>query len=110
MTSEAGDTLPAFKGDTPDPSQGLPPVEMLLESTHLAITPIPDPVTPLPEFVVEEIGEIGDTPNPGQGLLPVEGQPPVVGRPQGSPLLYTVAMVDLSTLPMYRPHSTLGVD
>jgi len=122
MTSEAGDTLPAFKGDTPDPSQGLPPVEMLLESTHLAITPIPDPVTPLPEFVVEEIGEVGDTPNPAQGLLPVEGQPPVVGqssvegrhpvegRPQGSPLLYKVAMVDLSTLPMYRPHSTLGVD
>ncbi len=86
MTSEAGDTLPAFNRDTPDPSRGLPPVEILLESTHLAITPILDPVTPLPEFVVEEIGEVGDTPNPAQGL----------------PSLRT-----LPELPMYAPHSTL---
>ena len=89
MTSEVGDTLPAFKGDTPDPSQGLPPVEMLLESTRLAITPIPDPVTPLPEFVVEEIGEVGDTPNPAQGLP---------------------SLRILPELPMYAPHSTLLVD
>src|SRR6266571_2525793 len=89
MTSEAGDTLPAFKGDTPDPSQGLPPVEMLLESTHLPITPIPDPVTPLPEFVVEGIGEVRDTLNPAQGLP---------------------SLRILPVLPMYAPHSTLLVD
>src|SRR5207244_10254370 len=89
MTSEAGDTLPALNGDTPDPSQGLPPVEMLLESTHFAITPIPDPVTPLPEFVVEEIGAVGDTPNPAQGLP---------------------SLRILPELPMYAPHSTLLVD
>jgi len=59
MTSETGDTLPAFKRDTPNPSQGLPPVEILLESTHLAITPIPDPITPIPEIGNGE--EVGDT-------------------------------------------------
>jgi len=75
MTNEAGDTLPAFMGDTPDPTQGLQPVESLLESTDLALTPIPDPVTPSPEFVVEEIGEIGVTPNPAQGLPSVGGRP-----------------------------------
>ena len=110
MTNEAGDTLPAFMGDTPDPTQGLQPVESLLESTDLALTPIPDPVTPLPEFVVKEIGEIGVTPNPAQGLRPVGGRPPVDGRPQGSPLLYTVEMADLPVLPMYASHSTLLVD
>src|SRR6266480_2803101 len=87
MTSEAGDTLPAFKGDTPDPSQGLPPVEILLESTHLAITPIPDPITPIPEIGNGE--EVGDTPRPAQGL----------------PSLST-----LPELPIYAPHSTLLVD
>src|SRR6266700_1161488 len=87
MTSEAGDTLPAFKGDTPDPSQGLPPVEILLESTHLAITPIPDPITPIPEIGNGE--EIVDTPHPAQGL----------------PSLRT-----LPELPMYASHSTLLVD
>ncbi|HEX6110440.1 MAG TPA: transglycosylase domain-containing protein [Ktedonobacteraceae bacterium] len=104
MTNEAGDTLPAFMGDTPDPTQGLQPVESLLESTDLALTPIPDPVTPLPEFVVEEIVEIGDTPNPTQGL------PSVGGRPQGSPLQNTYGMADLPVLPMYASHSTLLVD
>lgn len=104
MTNEAGDTLPAFMGDTPDPTQGLQPVESLLESTDLALTPIPDPVTPLPEFVVEEIGEIGVTPNPAQGL------PSVGGRPQGSPLQNTYGMADLPVLPMYASHSTLLVD
>jgi membrane peptidoglycan carboxypeptidase len=104
MTNEAGDTLPAFMGDTPDPTQGLQPVESLLESTDLAFTPIPDPVTPLPEFVVEKIGEIGYTPNPAQGL------PFVGGRPQGSPLLYSDGMADLPVLPMYASHSTLLVD
>src|SRR6266702_1887580 len=87
MTSEAGDTLPAFKGDTPDPSQGLPPVEILLESTHLAITPIPDPITPIPEIGNGEA--IGDTPHPALGL----------------PFLRT-----LPELPMYASHSTLLVD
>src|SRR5919109_289148 len=86
MTSEAGDTLPAFKGDTPDPSQGLPPVEILLESTHLAITPIPDLIMPLPEIVVEEIGEVGNTPHDAQGLPSIR------------------------TSLMYASHSTLLVD
>src|SRR5436190_3976311 len=81
MTSEAGDTLPAFKGDTPDPSQGLPPVEIGLASTHLVITPIPDPITPFPEIVVEEIGQVGNTPHPAQRLRPKEGRLPT-GRPQ----------------------------
>src|SRR6266568_5565261 len=31
MTSEVGDTLPAFKGDTPDPAQGLPSLRILPE-------------------------------------------------------------------------------
>src|SRR2546421_517986 len=87
MTSETGDTLPAFKRDTPNPSQGLPPVEILLESTHLAITPIPDPITPIPEIGNGE--EVGDTPHPAQGL----------------PSLST-----LPELPIYAPHSTLLVD
>jgi membrane peptidoglycan carboxypeptidase len=57
--------------------------------TILPITPIPDPITPLPED--EQL----------QGsLLPVEG------RPQGSPLQYTGTPV----LQMYAPHSTLLVD
>jgi membrane peptidoglycan carboxypeptidase len=70
------------------------------DATILPITPIPDPITPLPE--VEQL----------QGsLLPVEGRPQepllrVEGRPQGSPLQYTGTRV----LQMYAPHSTLLVD
>ena len=51
-THEAGERLPAFDGDTPDPLQGLPRVETLMESidaTLSPITPIPDPITPMPE-------------------------------------------------------------
>ncbi len=118
MTSEAGDTLPAFKGDTPDPSQGLPPVEMLLESTRLAITPIPDPVTPLPEFVVEEIGEIGNTPNPAQGLPSLRTLPelPFTQEDDGeigntpNPAQGLPSLRILPELPMYASHSTLLVD
>src|SRR6266566_3669494 len=116
MTSEAGDTLPAFKGDTPDPSQGLPPVEILLESTHLAITPIPDPITPIPEIGNGE--EVGDTPNPAQGLPSLRTLPELpftqedeeevgdtLNPAQGLPSLRI-----LPELPMYAPHSTLLVD
>src|SRR6266516_958363 len=118
MTSEAGDTLPAFKGDTPDPSQGLPPVEMLLESTRLAITPIPDPVTPLPEFVVEEIGEIGNTPNTAQGLPSLRTLPelPFTQEDDGeigntpNPAQGLPSLRILPELPMYASHSTLLVD
>ena len=102
MTNEAGDTLPAFMGDTPDPTQGLQPVESLLESTDLAFTPIPDPVTPLPEFVVEKIGEIGDTPNPAQGLPSLSTLPDNSHPAQG--------LMQLSTSLMYASHSTLLVD
>ena len=102
MTNEAGDTLPAFMGDTPDPTQGLQPVESLLESTDLALTPIPDPVTPLPEFVVEEIDEIGDTPNPAQGLPSLSTLPDNSHPTQG--------LMQLSTSLMYASHSTLLVD
>jgi membrane peptidoglycan carboxypeptidase len=102
MTNEAGDTLPAFMGDTPDPTQGLQPVESLLESTDLALTPIPDPVTPSPEFVVEEIGEIGDTPNPAQGLPSLSTLPDNSHPAQG--------LMQLSTSLVYASHSTLLVD
>ena len=102
MTNEAGDTLPAFMGDTPDPTQGLQPVESLLESTDLAFTPIPDPVTPLPEFVVEVIDEIGDTPNPAQGLPSLSTLPDNSHPAQGP--------MQLSTSLMYASHSTLLVD
>ena len=102
MTNEAGDTLPAFMGDTPDPTQGLQPVESLLESTDLAFTPIPDTVTPLPEFVVEKIGEIGDTPNPAQGLPSLSTLPDNSHPAQG--------LMQLSTSLMYASHSTLLVD
>ena len=102
MTNEAGDTLPAFMGDTPDPTQGLQPVESLLESTDLALTPIPDPVTPLPEFVVEKIGEIGDTPNPALGLPSLSTLPDNSHPAQG--------LMQLSTSLMYASHSTLLVD
>jgi membrane peptidoglycan carboxypeptidase len=102
MTNEAGDTLPAFMGDTPDPTQGLQPVESLLESTDLAFTPIPDPVTPLPEFVVEVIDEIGDTPNPAQGLPSLSTLPDNSHPAQG--------LMQLSTSLMYASHSTLLVD
>jgi membrane peptidoglycan carboxypeptidase len=102
MTNEAGDTLPAFMGDTPDPTQGLQPVESLLESTDLALTPIPDPVTPLPEFVVEEIVEIGVTPNPPQGLPSLSTLPDNSHPAQG--------LMQLSTSLVYASHSTLLVD
>ncbi len=101
-TNEAGDTLPAFMGDTPDPTQGLQPVESLLESTDLAFTPIPDPVTPLPEFVVEEIDEIGDTPNPALGLPSLSTLLDNSDPAQGP--------MHLSTSLMYASHSTLLVD
>ena len=102
MTNEAGDTLPAFMGDTPDPTQGLQPVESLLESTDLAFTPIPDTVTPLPEFVVEVIDEIGDTPNPAQGLPSLSTLPDNSHPAQ--------ELMQLSTSLMYASHSTLLVD
>ena len=102
MTNEAGDTLPAFMGDTPDPTQRLQPVESLLESTDLALTPIPDPVTPLPEFVVEEIDEIGDTPNPAQGLPSLSTLLDNSHPAQG--------LMQLSTSLMYASHLTLLVD
>src|SRR5216683_3266276 len=101
-TNEAGDTLPAFMGDTPDPTQGLQPVESLLESTDLAFTPIPDPVTPLPEFMVEEIDEIGDTPNPALGLPSLSTLLDNSHPAQG--------LMQLSTSLMYASHSTLLVD
>ena len=97
-TNEAEERLLALEGDTADPLQGLMPVGPLVESANAIITPIPDPITPMPE--VEDDGEVGDTPNPAQGLQPVEG------RPQGSPLPYT----DTSALQMYAPHSTLLID
>ena len=97
-TNEAEERLLALEGDTADPLQGLMPVGPLVESANAIITPIPDPITPMPE--VEDDGEVGDTPNPAQGLQPVEG------RPQGSPLPYT----DTSVLQMYAPHSTLLID
>ncbi|HEY6286413.1 MAG TPA: transglycosylase domain-containing protein, partial [Ktedonobacteraceae bacterium] len=80
--NEAEERLLALEGDTPDPFVGT-----RVESADATITPIPDPITPLPE--VEDDGEVGDTPNPAQGL----------------PSLRT-----LPELPMYAPHSTLLVD
>ncbi len=70
-TNEAEERLLALEGDTADPLQGLMPVGPLVESANAIITPIPDPITPMPE--VEDDGEVGDTPNPAQGLQPVEG-------------------------------------
>src|SRR6266566_2653001 len=113
MTNEAENTLPAIVGDTPDPAQGLLPLGTLLESAGPAITPIPDPITPIPEIGVEEMSAIGDTPNPAQGLPSVEvarGRGQVRGRGQAPPLLYRVEMTDLPALPVYAPHSTLLVD
>src|SRR6266566_160037 len=50
ITNEAEDTLPASQGDTPDLHQGLVTLGILVESADRAITPIPDPITPLPEI------------------------------------------------------------
>ena len=63
-TYEAEERLFALDGDTPDPFQGLMPVGTRVESADATITPIPDPITPMPEVEGEE--EIGDTPNPAQ--------------------------------------------
>ena len=111
-THEADERLPALDGDTPDPLQGLPSVETLMESTDATlspITPIPDPITPMPE--VEDEEEEEDAAYPVHGLIPVEGRPqesplPVEGRPQGSPLQHPFPPV----FQMYAPHSTLLVD
>ncbi len=97
-TNEADESLPALDGDSPDPLQGLIPVGNLVDSADAAITPIPDPIIPIPELGNEE--EVQDIPNPTQGLLPLKG------RPQGLPLPH----IDTSTLQMYAPHSALLVD
>src|SRR5215467_14402110 len=70
----------------------------------LAKTPVPDPTTPLPEFEVKASNKNGDTPHPAQVL------PPVEERPQKLPIVSTVEIADLSTLPVYGAHSTLAVD
>jgi len=123
-TNEAEDTLPAVEGDTFDPAQGLMPLGTLVESAGYAISPIPDPITPVPEF--EDKEEVGNTPNPAQGLSAV-GERPLAPihlanaatqlpygsgemKGEGSPLQNTYGMVDLSALQMYAPHSTLLVD
>ena len=48
-TNEAEDTLPDVQGDTPELDQGLVTLGILVGSGDLAVTPIPDPITPLPE-------------------------------------------------------------
>ena len=53
ITNEAEDTLPASQGDTPDLDQGLVTLGILVESADRAITPItpiPDPIAPLPDI------------------------------------------------------------
>ncbi len=72
-TNEADESLPALDGDSPDPLQGLIPVGNLVDSADAAITPIPDPIIPIPELGNEE--EVQDIPNPTQGLLPLKGRP-----------------------------------
>src|SRR5438270_5180057 len=86
-TYEAEERLFALDGDTPDPFQGLIPVGTWVESAGATITPIPDPITPIPEIGNGE--EIGDTPHPAQGLP---------------------SLRILPELPIYAPHSTLLVD
>jgi membrane peptidoglycan carboxypeptidase len=78
-----------------------------LEITNLvdlAKTPVPDPTTPIPEIKVRASNKNGDTPHPAQVLPPVEEQP------QALPMVPTVEIADLSTLPVYGAHSTLAVD
>jgi membrane peptidoglycan carboxypeptidase len=99
-TNEAGDTLPAVEGDTPDLAQELMPLGTLVESADHAITPIPDPITPTPEF--EDKGIVGDTPNPAQGLPSLSTLPENPQLAQG--------LMPLRTSLMYAPHSTLLVD
>jgi 1A family penicillin-binding protein len=89
-TDEASDSLLAgVEHGFEEPSPGT-----LLESADLAITPIPDPITPTSEIEVKEISEVGDTQHPAQGL----------------PSLTTLLASDFPVPPMYGPHSTLGVD
>jgi membrane peptidoglycan carboxypeptidase len=98
-THEADERLPAFDGDTRDPLPGLLPVESLLEqsdTTLSPITPIPDPITPMPEVEDEE----------EDALYPVHELIPVKGRPQVSSLPYTTTQA----LQTYAPHATLLVD
>ena len=98
-THEADERLPALDGDKPDPLLVMLPLGTLMETadaTLSPITPIPDPITPMPEVEDEE----EDAPNPVYELIPVEG------RPQVSPLPYTTTRA----LQMFAPHSTLLVD
>ena len=80
---EADERLPALDGDTPDPLLVMLPPRTLMETvdaTLSPITPVPDPITPMPEVEGEEEEE--DAPIPVHELIPVEG------RPQVSPLLW----------------------
>jgi 1A family penicillin-binding protein len=89
-TNEAEDTLPTVEGDTTDPAQRLIPLGAHRESADRAITPVPDPITPMPEFEDVEVVR----------------HPVLEGRPQVLPQQYR----DMSAFPMYAPHSTLLVD
>ena len=78
----------------PHPAQELLPLNIMLESTGHAITPVPDLITPTPEIEVIEINEVGDTPTSVQRLSS----------------LGTLICPDLPVPPMYGSHSTLLVD
>jgi len=113
-TYEAEERLPQLDVDTPDPLQRLEPPGTLVEQddeTFSPITPIPDPITPMPE-VEDSIEEEKVRPQePSQRLQPVEVQTQdsllhLAGRPQGSPLHHTITPI----IQTYAPHSTLLVD
>ncbi len=80
--------------DIPIHAQGQPFPDILLESTDLVTTPVPDPITPAPEIEDRTIIEVGDTPTSMQGLS------------SPSILIYP----DLPVPPVYVHHSTLLVD
>src|SRR2546427_5620539 len=90
MTDEASDSLlTEVEHGYEEPSPAI-----IFESTDLAKTPIPDPITPTPEIEVSEIIEVGETPNHAQVL----------------PSLGTLIYPDLPVPPIYGSHSTLLVD
>ncbi|HYB01981.1 MAG TPA: hypothetical protein VED37_17295, partial [Ktedonobacteraceae bacterium] len=69
------------------------------DETFSPITPIPDPITPIPE--VEDVEETERSSHDVD-----RSSRDVAGRPQGSPLHYTITPI----IQTYAPHSTLLVD
>ena len=96
--NEAEGALPAVQGDTPELDQELVTPGILVGSADRAVTPIPDPITPLPEVegspFITDLSDVlaayggkggkvsGDTPRPGKGLRPLHPlRPRLVGTP-----------------------------